>query len=806
MAAPKPYDHSLMVAAMAYRVKYRKVDSDGKTIRIHVRVDSMGVHKKNRGGVYPAGVRCKSLVVEVVQAGFLKEEVSHVCIAVEEVPLEEFIRGGSHVSLRASAYNAEQSGKDELLCTCFAEPYDEVRHPMLSHNHMMLILRAFLSRAKWDLPRCEEKGITFCDDDGRLSVTAVAASANGKELGEVLVEGIPSEVLSWKMDVEQPDAASIISQALNHPQQMAMRTSELTAVAVLKGEIIVQLGKDISQRVAFQTVRDRVRNQLANAADDPDLPEVFDFLISCGVGTNGYVEHLLEWTTTYVDSKKRQLRFVAFAVVNLMCAQGVWSKQAVIKRAYRQKPANGFCPSPEAAWGTFKWSHLSLLEEMLRFFHVSCKDLVDALPPQSRILLLGNADVAAAEAFWAAKDPKLKAPEGKIQEMLLAGAKKYMTQLGLEANAIGTLGTRGEGGLKLLVGYATWIRLPKDIPAGTTGGGGGVGGVMDSAPLVIKFDEKTGAQLNQQVEFAVPSEVAKVEQENVKLPWREWRSGMGTSLGQTEADQSAAVAVLHGLHVGIPVEHQPIEVWQKMDGQKMDGQQMVGGCIVVTATGKVEPRAIVLPPCVPNQSKVHERSEHPHAVALKIRVIRPSGPSSSAPDADEADITAAQVLRTATCFVNPEFKPPKREEHAAVAVAYAVAVAAAAADDAWEWRAGQTMPPFWAVRRMNEKQLAALVARTEIGQPRPRFNCTLEEHVITHVTVGVVKAQPVNTTRMICVPFLSNSVEVAEGEELILQVAEPKQRERADKRRWIEAMRADEKAALQETKKRAAAP
>ena len=53
-----------------------------------------------------------------------------------------------------------------------------------------------------------------------------------------------------------------------------MRTTELTAVAVLKGEIIVQMSKDVSQRVAFQTVRDRVRSQLHTAADDPDLPEV----------------------------------------------------------------------------------------------------------------------------------------------------------------------------------------------------------------------------------------------------------------------------------------------------------------------------------------------------------------------------------------------------------------------------------------------------------------------------------------------------------------------------------------------------
>ena len=116
-----------------------------------------------------------------------------------------------------------------------------------------------------------------------------------------MTDGKQAEVLSWRMDVEEPDAASIISQAMNQPAQMAMRMTELTAIAVLQGEIIVQLSKDVSQRVAFQTLRDRVRSQLHTAADDPDLSEVFDFLISVGVG------------------EKRQLRFGAFANVNKMC-------------------------------------------------------------------------------------------------------------------------------------------------------------------------------------------------------------------------------------------------------------------------------------------------------------------------------------------------------------------------------------------------------------------------------------------------------------------------------------------------------
>ena len=102
-------------------------------------------------------------------------------------------------------------------------------------------------------------------------------------------------------------------------------------------------------RVAFATVRDRVRQQLDIAADDPDLPELSDYLISLGVGLNTYIDDLMGFIGTYVDSKVRQLLFAAFAVVSRMCEDAPWAKVASIKRAYRKKPTRGFCPSPELA-------------------------------------------------------------------------------------------------------------------------------------------------------------------------------------------------------------------------------------------------------------------------------------------------------------------------------------------------------------------------------------------------------------------------------------------------------------------------
>ena len=41
--------HGLMVAAMAWRVKYRETDAAGQATKIIVRIEYVGVHKKNRG-------------------------------------------------------------------------------------------------------------------------------------------------------------------------------------------------------------------------------------------------------------------------------------------------------------------------------------------------------------------------------------------------------------------------------------------------------------------------------------------------------------------------------------------------------------------------------------------------------------------------------------------------------------------------------------------------------------------------------------------------------------------------------------
>ena len=127
------------------------------------------------------------------------------------------------------------------------------------------------------------------------------------------------------------------------------------------------MGPKLSQQVVYRTVIERVRRELMLAADDPDLPDVYDFLRSIGVGCNTYIDGLLDFGATFVDSKKRQLRFSAFAVTNQIDDDLPLTKIGVLKRAYRKKPSHGYCPNPESDWTRIDTVKMARLEDILFF-------------------------------------------------------------------------------------------------------------------------------------------------------------------------------------------------------------------------------------------------------------------------------------------------------------------------------------------------------------------------------------------------------------------------------------------------------
>ena len=114
---------------------------------------------------------------------------------------------------------------------------------------------------------------------------------------------------------------------------------------------------------------------------------------------------------------------------------------------------------------------------------------------------------------------------------------------------------------------------------------------------------------------------------------------------------------------------------------------------------------------------------------------------------------------------------------------------------AWIWKEGgqETMHPFWAVRRMTAQQLARAKADVKPGRLSPRFNCEIVMHHLTTCVITATELQTYSRARIFEVPFLTNSEELEEGEELILEIAERIPKQTPTKRSWKDVLRQEEK-------------
>ena len=115
---------------------------------------------------------------------------------------------------------------------------------------------------------------------------------------------------------------------------------------------------------------------------------------------------------------------------------------------------------------------------------------------------------------------------------------------------------------------------------------------------VLKFDQKTGAMLNKQVEFTVADGTGKAAQ--IQLPWKSWHEEQ-QNMALDDADKAAVVTTLENIH----------RLWD-ISGVNVAILLNESNKTSVTAVAAMQPKALMLPPCVPKQRKVYDvTNEHP---------------------------------------------------------------------------------------------------------------------------------------------------------------------------------------------------
>ena len=147
-----------------------------------------------------------------------------------------------------------------------------------------------------------EKWAKIVGFGGRVDKAAVAAADS--QLAELFEHGLDMEVLSWKIYKEEPSACSLISQALNSGQSLALHTTELTALAVLTGAVTLQLESAVAEQISFETVKEKVRHELDMYVDQPEFIDLFEFVVNMGAGRTTYISELLDFGAKFVDLKK----------------------------------------------------------------------------------------------------------------------------------------------------------------------------------------------------------------------------------------------------------------------------------------------------------------------------------------------------------------------------------------------------------------------------------------------------------------------------------------------------------------------
>ena len=159
-------------------------------------------HPKNRGGDAVKTLRTKQLIATVVVEGYDPIEANCNAVAVED---QLAVAGGG-------------SGAGSL-----------------SHSHWNCGVRNILCGAKWC--ECQERKVCECGSqpilDNNRNYSLEKLRAHDDEWAQGCYSGLEWEVLSWKMDVEEPEAALIISIALNKKNEVAMKTGHLEIMSTL---------------------------------------------------------------------------------------------------------------------------------------------------------------------------------------------------------------------------------------------------------------------------------------------------------------------------------------------------------------------------------------------------------------------------------------------------------------------------------------------------------------------------------------------------------------------------------------------
>ena len=362
--------------SIAYRAKYRK--GQGETPLYKVFPPGLVVpHPKNRGGDPCVSQRTRELGNTVMGDGCDPLDAKSSAVAVEEFPASEQ-KKPDWASLQ-NHFQSQVKGKDPHMACC--QDGMSALIGSLSHSHWNCLSRNIGAgmygcecKSRGDGGGgCNCKVASFLDAKGHYSLDLLKTiDAAWAELVEV---GQPWELLDHRMDIEEPEAALVISIALNKKNEAAMRTGHTQIMRTLVGLCKPDPSK-ADASVQFEPVRSKMVDYYGCAVDHPDFLQAFRLIMDCGGFGSPHLENLEDFTGVYVNPTFRNLRWETYSAVAVLPYNRPRVKMAFIKYTWRQKPTRGWCPvCPNIAFrfepkGKFAMTQsIEDIEETIGVFH-----------------------------------------------------------------------------------------------------------------------------------------------------------------------------------------------------------------------------------------------------------------------------------------------------------------------------------------------------------------------------------------------------------------------------------------------------
>ena len=609
-------------------------------------------------------------------------------------------------------FNVEACEGDERLAPVVAGC---TRYGALSHNHLNQIMKNIAAAAVADIPE-------VCDGQGKLSVQKLRSGHPA--FAKAVEHGLMWEVLSDVIEREEPHALDVIQAALNRKNGAFLLAHEMQAISKLSSVTSALTG--VGQRLAWQTVRDKVKETMPQYANDDHFLELYRFVVDLGAQAGPFIADLRSFHDKFVDPKLRKLKTASFGVFNTIPEQFSFVKVAAVKHAYSchsSRIQHGFCEPFRKQVMKQILSEPDLkdvmrqAEELMSFYHTTCSEVLAALAKAEKTRFLGNLDrdiFTCIIGEYGDKTVGATASQRQADLHLVAG-KFYARLASLDKGKTGTA-----------LPPPHWQLAAATPPPLKT--------QQKLESKIIEFDMKGKPLSSQDTSSGQQAEMF------------EWQKFMRTSNVATSAQQERIKALVFSVLGRIHYDRESAPTSVELDiarGVSSKQPQVLAG-------KELQVNEVFLIPLVKSMNSITLKGGQPWELAVGVQ------------EGDAAPIAA---------YIQGSSTLPK------LAVASAVAESSQGPRTDHVWKNSDFPWPFWLVQRSNIAEECNCV----ISTCQTRHVSTFQASAVAESSEKTCKVHTVEVN----IPVITNNKVLAKGDELIVywkKAAKPAQK--AKTRTW----------------------